>query len=168
MALQRYRPGARLPAVRTHNARKRGAYRFSSAAKKKLYDPSTRMFQAMLVFSRAVGRYAGQDVSADRIAHVGMDAVFTWWCKHGPRGTAHDKREVGAQIAADAAEQFGFDDSVIEPAITRLMRIWATVRCRNGRPARSNRVFSAQNDSVVQNERLTGGNYRFAALPLPA
>ena len=168
MAIELYGRGARLPAVRTHNPRlPRRKYRFS-AHKKRLRDPATRMYESMLVFGKAVGAFVGTNQPKETVAKSGINAVFHWWCKDGPRGTGFDKREDAAIVAAQAAEHFGFDEAMVDSLMPALMDRWTAQRCRNGCPHRKKGYYDHQTDPVLQTESMAGPAYRFASLPMPA
>jgi hypothetical protein len=162
MAIELYRRGGRVPATRNHTPRlPRRKYRFG-AHKKRLRDPSTRMYEAMLVFGKAVGAFVGTNQPRQTVAKSGIDAVFHWWCKDGPRGTGHDKREDGAIVAAQTAENFGFDEALVESLMPALMERWLIQRCRNGCPHRKKPYFDRQTDPVLVNKPLAASEYRFA------
>jgi hypothetical protein len=131
------------------------------------------MYEAMLEFGRGVGQYAGKHADRKRVAAAGINAVFHWWCAKGPRGTDYDKRDVAAEIAADAAEQFGFDPAMIEALMPQMMHQWSSQRCRNGRLERHGAYgpygrapFDPSMDRVPQNRPLNVPSYRFSFLPM--
>jgi hypothetical protein len=164
MATELYRPGTRSLAVRTATPQSvQQRYRFA-AARKQLWDPQTRNFESMLILGQAVGNFAGTGVTPERAASAGIDAVFHWWCENGPRGTEFDKRQFAITLAVDAAENFGFDQGLVDSVMPGLMDHWESSRCRNGRFKQpvSYRPFSPQDDRVVSQRPLDVPKYRFS------
>ena len=163
MAMELYRPGVRSLSVHKPNPRTRQRYRFA-AHKKRLRDPSVRMYEAMLVFAKAIGQYAGTDARPQRVLRVGLNAIFHWWCTEGPRGTGIDKRDDAIHVAEETAEHFGFDEDAIADLMPALLNVWEAQRCRNGRPTRTYATYyDRQLDPVLQTSPLDVPKYRFGA-----
>lgn len=161
MAMELYRPGVRSLAVRKPNRRARQRYRFG-AHKKRLRDPSTRMYEAMLVFAKAVGQYAGTGTRPKRVLRSGLNAIFYWWCNEGPRGTGWDKRDDAIHVATETAEHFGFDEDTIAELMPALAIQWGKHRCRNGRSKQPPKTyFDRQLDPVLETRPLDVPKYRF-------
>ena len=162
MAMELYRPGVRSLAVRKPNQSVRQRYRFA-AHKKRLRDPSVRMYEAMLVFAKAIVQYAGTDARPQRVLRSGLNAIFHWWCTEGPRGPGIHKRDDAIYVATETAEHFGFDEDTIEDLIPALTNEWGAQRCRNGRSARAPRsYFDNQLDPALQTRPLDVPEYRFS------
>lgn len=161
MAIELYRPGVRSLAAHKPSPRTRSRYRFG-AHKKRLRDPSTRMYESMLVFAKAIGTFAGTNAPPKRVLRSGLNAIFHWWCSEGPRGTGMDKRDDATEVASETAEHFGFDEALVASLMPGLIDQWESQRCRNGRPtATSWRPFDRQLDRVLQNQPLDVPKYRF-------
>lgn len=121
------------------------------------------MYEAMLVFAKAVGQYAGTDARRQRVLRSGLNAIFHWWCTEGPRGTGIDKRDDAIYVAEETAEHFGFDEGAIASQMPALLNEWGAQRCRNGRPTRTYATyFDQQLDPALQTSPLDVPKYRFS------
>ena len=121
------------------------------------------MYEAMLVFAKAIGRYAGTGARPERVLRSGLNSIFHWWCREGPRGTGIDKRDDAIYVAEETAEHFGFDEDAIADQMPALLNEWDAQRCRNGRSTQvSMTPFSRQVDPVLETRPLDVPEYRFS------
>lgn len=112
------------------------------------------MYASMLIFARGVGHHAGANSSVMDAARSGMEEVFAWWCEVGPRRMVIDKRDDALTVAQQAAEQFGFDDDVIQSVSLQMLHSGRYSHRKDGRKKR--RGSGPKNAGI--------GKYRFGAL----
>lgn len=117
-------------------------------------NDTQRMYGSMLALAKGVGRHAGASSSVRDTARSGMESAFSWWCAEGPYRPGADKRDDALTVAQQAAEQFGFDDDIIESVSSEMVH---TQRARFRKDGRKKRRGSGPKMSRT-------GTYRFGAI----
>lgn len=99
--------------------------------KNKLRTDDDYRYLAMLqIFGKGIGTFAGQPPVKKALAY-GLDAVFSWWCKHGVDMPGEpDLIDTAAQVATWTAHLAGYELDTIGEAVEGLKPKWKRSGCR--------------------------------------
>lgn len=97
--------------------------------KSKLTWDDYRFLAMFQVFAKAVGNFAGQ-APTEKALHVGLDAVFKWWCANGIMLPGEpDFKDIAAQVAMQTAS-VAYEQDSIQAAVSQLKPLWLVWPCQ--------------------------------------
>jgi len=100
-----------------------------------------RLMSMFQIFAAGVAQTAGLAPSSDALT-AGMDAVFTWYCKHGiPLGGEKDVADVASELAIEVASLI-YEPDDVDDALATLSPKWKSTPCAARVPAKMLRSAS--------------------------